>query len=179
MAARFQVARSSAASRRILQQFHPRLSTASTFQTLRSRRPFNTSDFEVSALAIAIPKRRYATDTSHPQGSGASGPPPGFNIDEAKKPLPQEESKEAQKEPSPTPTVQDLKDSAEQLHAHSASKPSDIAPTRAASQASLTELALEKAKSDEKQSRLEKADPKQKLTLGQRIMKEVRHYWDG
>ena len=178
MAARFQVARSSAASRRILQQFHPRLGTSSAFQTLGPRRRINVADFEVSALAIAIPKRAYATETSSSRGSGGEGPPPGFNIDQAKKPLTRDENQSAQKETSPTPTVEELKNS-EALSPPTASHPSVVAPTSAATNASLSELAAQKEKAEGKDSKVAKAEENKKLTLGQRVMKEVRHYWDG
>ena len=47
------------------------------------------------ALAILLLHRTYATDTS-PGGGGASGfPPPGFNAEEARKPLPPDENKKA------------------------------------------------------------------------------------
>jgi len=172
------VARSSAASRRILQQFHPRLGTSSAFQTLGPRRRINVADFEVSALAIAIPKRAYATETSSSRGSGGEGPPPGFNIDQAKKPLTRDENQSAQKETSPTPTVEELKNS-EALSPPTASHPSVVAPTSAATNASLSELAAQKEKAEGKDSKVAKAEENKKLTLGQRVMKEVRHYWDG
>ena len=47
--------------------------------------------------------------------------------------------------------------------------------------ASLSELAAEKAtgvKGDEKQLEVKKDDQK-KLTIGQKIKKELQHYWDG
>ena len=49
--------------------------------------------------------------------------------------------------------------------------------TKALEQATLTELATEKSKSETSVA-AKKEDPK-KLTLGQKIKKEVAHYWDG
>lgn len=171
-----QVGRSSAASKRILQQFQPRLSTNPAFHTLSPRRRLNRSDFEVSALAIALPRRNYATETSTSQASGGDGPPPGFNINEAKKPLTRGENQDAKKEPSPTPTLEELKDDPSLA---TPSAPSELAPTSSAVNASLSELAIQKKKADEKDGKVAKAEDTKKLTLGQRIMKEVRHYWDG
>ena len=124
---------------------------------------------EMQALAILLPRRGYATDTSTHGESG--GPPPGFNIDEAKKPLPKDEKKA-----SATPSIQDLrKDPNEQLEVPKTGATSTD-KTVARDEASLTELAAKAA-----ESKKEAADSKKdkKLTLGQKIMKEVHHYWDG
>ena len=43
----------------------------------------------------------------------------------------------------------------------------------------MSELAAAKEKQDDSKTKIEKAEASKKLTLGQRIMKEVRHYWDG
>ena len=179
MAARIQATRSSAASKRILQQFHPRLSTNPAFHTLSPRRRLNRSDFEVSALAIALPRRNYATETSTSQGSGASGPPPGFNINEAKKPLARDEDKEAKTGASSNGSVDELKAGDGSVNAPSATLPSEVAPTSSAVNASLSDLATQKKKTEEKSGKVAKAEENKKLTLGQRIMKEVHHYWDG
>jgi LETM1 and EF-hand domain-containing protein 1, mitochondrial len=178
MATRLNVSRSSVASKRILQQFQPRLATYSAFSSLGSRRRLARADFEVSALAIAIPRRTYATETSTGQGSGANGPPPGFNLDEAKKPLPQAENKASNSESKSTPSLEELKKN-ETISAPQASKPSETAPTPAVENATLSELAAAKQKQDEAKTKVDKAEAAKKLTLGQRIMKEVRHYWDG
>lgn len=49
--------------------------------------------------------------------------------------------------------------------------------TKALEKATLSELATEKSKSEASVA-AKKEDPK-KLTLGQKIKKEVAHYWDG
>jgi LETM1 and EF-hand domain-containing protein 1, mitochondrial len=154
------------------------LATNPVFSTLGPRRRIQRSDLEVSALAIALPRRNYATETSTSQGSGGDGPPPGFNINEAKRPLAREENKDAKKETSPSPSIEELKNDAS-LATPSAKSPSEIAPTSSAINASLSELATQKQKAEEKEGKIAKAEENKKLTLGQRIMKEVRHYWDG
>lgn len=179
MAARVQFARGSATSRNILQQLHPRISTASGLYTLAPHRRGTQPDFKVSALAIAIPRRGYATETSTSQGSGDNGPPPGFNINEAKKPLPKEDGQSEAKDASEKSTLQKLKDANEQIHAPGASAPSDVPPTDAVAASSLTELAAQKAKNDERDKQIAKAEGKSKPSLWTRVKHEAKHYWDG
>jgi LETM1 and EF-hand domain-containing protein 1, mitochondrial len=89
----------------------------------------------------------------------------------AKKPLPkQQPEKSAQ---STSPSV--LKESDEQLGIHK-SGPTAIDKTEARENASLTELAAEKK--DEEKSVAKKEESKS-LTVGQKIKKELQHYWDG
>ncbi|KAK5191090.1 LETM1 domain-containing protein ylh47 [Exophiala xenobiotica] len=130
---------------------------------------------KVQALAILLPQRNYATETNT-HGS-ESGPPPGFNIDEAKKPLP----KGADKEASPTPTVAELKDSDEQLKTPKG-EATMIDKTKALEKASLSELAAKKAAEPAQStsnSMAKKKEESKKLTIGQKIKKEIMHYWDG
>ena len=126
------------------------------------------------ALAILLPRRGYATDTT-PHG-GDSGPPPGFDINEAKKPLPKEESKKS----AQTPSISELKKD-EDMNM-SRSEPSAVDKTSARKEATLTEVAAEKAaattKAEEKQVEA-KQEERKKLTIGQKIKKEIQHYWDG
>jgi LETM1 and EF-hand domain-containing protein 1, mitochondrial len=58
------------------------------------------------------------------------------------------------------------------------SAPTAIDKTQAFQNATLTELAAEKTKDEEKALASKKEEP-QKLTIGQKIMKELHHYWDG
>lgn len=112
--------------------------------------------------ALIIPLRSLTTSGTSTHGPGmSSGPPPGYDPEKAKKPLP--------KEPANTTKV--------------ASKPAggesavgNETPAKAADEASLTQLAAQK------QAEVEKAEGKteeKKLTLGQKIKKEIQHYWDG
>ncbi|KAK7713460.1 LETM1 domain-containing protein ylh47 [Diaporthe eres] len=113
-----------------------------------------------SALALLIPIRSVTTDTN--RGSHPSGPPPGFNAEEAKKPLPKE-TVPGSKTAAPTKEA-GLK--VEDKKAAAGTEKSD----------SLTELAERKDA-----FAASKRDPKKdkKLTIGQKIKKEVQHYWDG
>jgi LETM1 and EF-hand domain-containing protein 1 len=123
----------------------------------------------MQALAILLPRRGYATETSTHGESG--GPPPGFNIDEAKKPLPKDERKA-----SSIPTLQELKDDPSEQLKNSKTGPTATDKTTARDEATLTELAV-KADISKKEAADSKKD--KKLTLGQKIMREVHHYWDG
>ncbi|KAI9710250.1 MAG: hypothetical protein M1820_002743 [Bogoriella megaspora] len=134
---------------------------------------------QLPAVALLLPSRRYGTETST-SGGGAQGPPPGFNIEQAKKSLPtQQEQKEQQKaaaseakpdEDAPKAEIQSSKD-----------QPNAQPSTKAAESASLSELASEKAeqsKAEEKKV-AKKDEEKKKLTLLQKIKEEAMHYWDG
>lgn len=132
---------------------------------------------KLSALAIALPQRNYATETT-PHGP-EGGPPPGFNIDEAKKPLPKEEGMKSSS--ASDPSVAELKQSDEQLRVPKATATA-TAKTKATENSSLTELAAGKAASADKENSTEVAAKKEdskKLTIGQKIKKELQHYWDG
>lgn len=114
----------------------------------------------VQALAILVPQYRgYATDpsTSNSTSSESSFPPPGFNAEQAKKPVKTEEAPpSAVSKPSDNPAAN-----------KSAALAQNVKQT-GASKVPVTE--------DEKKT----ADKKnKKLTIGQKVKKEVQHYWDG
>ncbi|KAK7962316.1 MRS7 family protein [Apiospora aurea] len=111
------------------------------------------------ALALLIPARHVSTDrhTAGPPGA----PPPGFNVEEAKKPLPKDGSRSAT-----TSAAEAKKDGSVTAPVHD--EPSAEAKT-------LTELATKKeVEAKEKEEKQGK-----KLTLGQKIRHEIQHYWDG
>ncbi|OAL37735.1 hypothetical protein AYO20_02912 [Fonsecaea nubica] len=170
---------SNAAARRLVIQSYSRASHSPLLSVYSSRSKFPRDlPPRLSALAIALPHRNYATETT-PHGPD-SGPPPGFNIDEAKKPLPKDEGKKSS-EASSAPTVSELKKSDEQLHVPK-SQATATAKTQAMEKASLTELAAEKAAAQTEKEQTDlttKKEESKKLTLGQKIKKEIQHYWDG
>jgi len=108
----------------------------------------------VSALAVLIPQQRgYATEPST-SNSSQSYPPPGFNAEQAKKPLPLDQAQSSRSEHLPAAN-------------------SDAAPvSKASAQSSATKGA---GTEDQKNA----AKKEKKLTLGQKIKKEAQHYWDG
>lgn len=122
----------------------------------------------MQAIAILLPHRGYATETSTTHGSGGSYPPPGFNAAEAKKPLPKGA---AQGSATEAPSKIDV--STSQTSATSVEK------TKSQEKATLTELAAEKSASDKKLEKKEDKKEEKKLTLRQKIKKEIDHYWDG
>lgn len=130
---------------------------------------------QLQALAILLPRRGYATETSTHGGDG--GPPPGFNINEAKKPLPKDEAR--QPKPLQAQTAAELKKSDEQMSTPN-NQPTLVDKSTAREGATLSELAADKAVAstkDEQKVATKKGD--KKLTLGQKIKKEIQHYWDG
>lgn len=127
------------------------------------------------ALAILLPSRTYATETTSHGTDG--GPPPGFNINDAKKPLPKDEAK---KTPAQQ-TASGSKDSNEQTQTSKVGATA-IDKTKALENATVTELAAAKSADASKADSTavaEKKDEPKKLTLGQKIKKEIAHYWDG
>ncbi|PHH90188.1 hypothetical protein CDD83_4287 [Cordyceps sp. RAO-2017] len=120
---------------------------------------------QVPALALLIPTRQMSTEHHRPDAQN-SGPPPGFNVEQARKPLPKEESKR---------DSADAGSKAAQTNPQQQQSSSDMAKADAA----MTELAANKGGAAEKHE-LAKADKEdKKLTLWQKVKKEARHYWDG
>lgn len=118
------------------------------------------------ATALVIPVRSLTTSGTSTHGSGPpSGPPPGFNSEEAKKPLPRESTASAVK----AVAKPKLPDAAQQAVIQKN-------PGASSGDATLTQLAAQKQTTAEK-AELKKEE--KKLTLGQKIKKEVQHYWDG
>jgi LETM1 and EF-hand domain-containing protein 1 len=126
----------------------------------------------VPAIAILIPRRFLATETSTTSNLANNLPPPGFNVEQAKKPLPKEEQQKSQeKNAAGTPDVTIPKDA-----------PTSHPKTAAQEAQHQAELAAHKAGEDgkdEKKALTKKEEEKIKLTLWQKVKKEAAHYWDG
>lgn len=124
------------------------------------------------ALAILLPRRNITTDT-HSTGGVPVGPPPGFNAQQAKKPLPKETEKSG--DPSQTASSDLSKSDIETV---SRTEPTAVPKTDATDDLSLSELvgAKEKEKAVEKK---EAKKEEKKLTLMQKVKRELMHYWDG
>lgn len=110
------------------------------------------------ALALLIPIRTVTTETN--RGGPPSGPPPGFNAEEAKKPLPREAS-------SASKPAAKAKDS----EATEAEKKADAAVDKSSLELAERKEAFAASKEAKKEDK--------KLTITQKIKKEVQHYWDG
>lgn len=135
---------------------------------------------QIPAIAILIPRRTLSTETSTSPAGGNSHPPPGFNLNQAKKPLPQEQKHGASKKDE-TGTKPSTVMNTKEHNLIPKSEPSLHPPTKAAEVHSLSELAAEKAaaeRADEKKMAKKKEEEK-KLTIWQKVKKEVVHYWDG
>ncbi|KAI1451964.1 LETM1-domain-containing protein [Annulohypoxylon moriforme] len=115
---------------------------------------------DLMARALLIPIRSISTER-HSVGPH-NGPPPGFNAEQAKKPLPKTETSTKKASDAKTEPSKDVA-------AAKATQPSVAEPK------TLTELAAKKdAEVDKQEEKQEK-----KLTLGQKIKHEIQHYWDG
>ncbi|KAL8871861.1 MAG: hypothetical protein Q9174_002404 [Haloplaca sp. 1 TL-2023] len=120
----------------------------------------------------------YSTETSTHGSDSAGFPPPGFNAEEAKKPLAPDESKKAEK----VPTDAAASVTAQTTQAASQEAVTGVAKTKATEDKSLAELAAHKAahaKAAEEKNSVEAKKEQKKLNIRQKIMKEVHHYWDG
>ncbi|AEO53105.1 hypothetical protein MYCTH_2294001 [Thermothelomyces thermophilus ATCC 42464] len=115
------------------------------------------------ASALLIPIRTLTTSSTTTHGPPGV-PPPGFNPEEAKKPLPREPASATK----PTAKVPEK--------AKTEVKTEEAKQASADSDASLTPLAAEKEDAVDKS---EGKKEEKKLTLGQKIKKEAQHYWDG
>lgn len=120
----------------------------------------------VNALAILVPRRAISTEPHN--ASSTSTPPPGFNTEQAKKQIKKDEKTARSKPTDGTLSALDIEST-------SKTKPTAESKTDASDEMSLAELAgtrpVEATKGAKKEHK--------KLTLGQRIKKEVAHYWDG
>ncbi|MCJ1243088.1 LETM1 domain-containing protein mdm28, mitochondrial [Trapelia coarctata] len=129
------------------------------------------------ALAVLLPRHAYSTQTSS-STSGAPGsfPPPGFNAEQAKKPLPKQVSEETEKASKVAEsTIEDIKQELSDVGA------SSVARTKAMANRSVAELAADKAATlqTEGEAAAEAKKEQKKLTIWQKVKREALHYWDG
>lgn len=141
----------------------------------------NASDLppQLRAIAILLPRRGYATDTST-NGGGPSGfPPPGFNAEEAKKPLPRDEITKAPDSRGAVEAASSVTD--QTTTGKTEGSVTGVPKTKAMEDRSLNELVADKtaqAKAEEK--KLGEAKKEQaKLSVWGKVKKEAHHYWDG
>ena len=119
-----------------------------------------------------MPQRTYATDTTTHGSDGGAFPPPGFNVNEAKKaPSPPKKTTQASTngadhQPNEQRTV-------------SKTEPTAVDKTKALEGLTLSELAEAKESTKHDEKAAVKKEEEKRLTLGQKIKKEILHYWDG
>jgi LETM1 and EF-hand domain-containing protein 1 len=145
-------------------------------RSLRGSRPLPRY---IPALAILLPYRPLSTETSTSGGSGTSAPPPGFSIEQAKKPL--SGQKDASQKSKDEKTSSQSVNSKLADHQIPRQEATALPKGEAAETHSINELAAEKGaaqKGDEK-SIAKKKEEEAKLTLWQKVKREATHYWDG
>ena len=146
-----------------------------------ARRSVSNLPPRLRAIAVLIPRQAYSTETSTSTSGGSPFPPPGFNAEQAKKPLSKEElssrtSEDVEKE------TDDIAAQIEEIRAEvSTTDATSLPKTTAMADMSLTELAANKAVADKAEAaKIEKTEKEvKKLTLWQKIKREVVHYRDG
>ncbi|KAL2211416.1 LETM1-domain-containing protein [Sarocladium strictum] len=123
----------------------------------------------VPAIAILIPHRSVSTE-HHRSDASSSGPPPGFNAEQAKKPL--------QKDGSATSTKED---SAKEANSQDDGtiEPDQAKPAHTAVEADMNELVAKKEEHNKEAAVAKKETEEKKLTVWEKVKKEARHYWDG
>ena len=127
------------------------------------------------ALALLVPRRPYATDTSSTGSGAANFPPPGFNAEEAKKPLLPDESKKSSSQKISSNVATSVQ--GQTSLAKENGDVTGVAQTQANEDRSLDDLATEKAQHEKKLA--ESTKTQAKLTLWQKVKREANHYWDG
>jgi LETM1 and EF-hand domain-containing protein 1 len=123
-------------------------------------------------VSILIPLRFLQTETT--SSSSQNYPPPGYDAKQASKPLHKLDSQQQ----APKKEASDL----EQSLIIPKTGPTAHAKTVAQDARTLKELAREKDDAEtsaEKKALSKKEEEKKKLTIGQKIKKELLHYWDG
>ncbi|KAL5360026.1 LETM1-like protein-domain-containing protein [Aspergillus floccosus] len=114
----------------------------------------------VQAIALLVSHQRgYATEQSTSHSNSSDLPPPGFNTEQAKKPI-----------PSNTEQATGRNQQLDRRPDQSLASKADVKST--------SDVAVSKASEENKKATEEKKEQK-KLTIGQKIKKEAQHYWDG
>lgn len=119
-------------------------------------------------------RRYYATETSSTGDGSSNFPPPGFNTEQAKKPLPAEGNQESIRNSISSEATSSIQN--QTSHAKQPGSVSGEAKTEANADHSLAELAADKAKHEKS---VEATKAQTKLTMWQKVKKEAAHYWDG
>ena len=126
----------------------------------------------LTPIAILIHRQAYGTDAPTSSSSSAPLPPPGFNAEQAKKPVKKTEQDVEKRSSEIDKAIKNIQ--AEMESATATGEPKTISTLHNG----LTELAAEKAKA-EAAKLVEKGPDTKKLTIWQKVKHEVQHYWDG
>ena len=131
----------------------------------------------ISALAILIPHRALTTDTSTSSGGVPTGPPPpGFNTEAAKKSISNDLIVKAT-----TPARSSIaKPTPSDAPATSGDQAAGTVKSAATDQGSLSDIASKRSSEQAPGDQVIEAKKEvKKLTIAQKIKKEILHYWDG
>ncbi|KAH8173872.1 LETM1-like protein [Sarocladium implicatum] len=124
---------------------------------------------QVPAVALLIPQRYLSTDHHRTDASQSGPPPPGFDAEKAKKPLPKDSAAAASKSES----AKDAKSKDDTI------EPDHVEPAKTAVEADMNELAAKKEDYNKEAQVTKKDKEERKLTLWEKVKKEAHHYWDG
>ncbi|CAF9937590.1 hypothetical protein IMSHALPRED_000472 [Imshaugia aleurites] len=134
---------------------------------------------QLRALAVLLPRRGYSTETSTSGGPGSAFPPPGFNAEQAKKPLPLDASKKSSTSKVASDVASSITD--QTTAGKTEGDVTGVAKTKAMEDRSLNEVAADKAAAanveEKKLAESKKEQPK--LSLWGKAKREAHHYWDG
>ena len=140
------------------------------FTSAVARRSVLNSRSSLTPIAFFIHRQAYGTDAPTSSSSSAPLPPPGFNAEQAKKPVKKTEQDVERGSSEIDKAIKNIQ--AEMESATATGEPKTISTLHNG----LTELAAEKA---EAAKIVEKGPDAKKLTIWQKVKHEVRHYWDG
>lgn len=135
---------------------------------------------KIPAIAILIPRQYISTDTPTPNSTSGTVPPPGFNINQAKKPVNDQKngSRNSKDAATSSQSKTDLSEKINFRHEGPTAHPKGDAFEAQ----TLTELAAGKTsarKTTDEKAVAAKKEEEVKLTLWQKVKREVNHYWDG
>ena len=154
-----------------------RTTTVVPFRYSRRRAGYLPSHLQ--AIAILLPRRAYATETSTNGSIPPGFPPPGFNAEEAKKPLPPDPNSKSSKPKSESDSVASV--SGQTTVGKLEGDVTGVPKTKAMEDRSLNELAAAKATQEKTEERklAETKKESAKLSVWGKVKREVHHYWDG
>ncbi|KAF1808138.1 LETM1-domain-containing protein [Eremomyces bilateralis CBS 781.70] len=135
----------------------------------------------VPAIAILLPYRANSTDTHSSTKPQGNFPPPGFNSDQAKKPLSKDDQsseKGAQNGVSSLSEPGSITKKVMEKGNVASTGSTATQKEKSGELQSMPELAAEGEKSGAKAVAEKKKDEK-KITIWQKVKKEAAHYWDG
>ncbi|KAI9669336.1 MAG: hypothetical protein M1831_000372 [Alyxoria varia] len=146
----------------------------------RHRSGISSNSLRHQPIALLVSHSRlYSSGPStstHGAGAGGDFPPPGFNAEQAKKPLQQQQSNEAEKSEKvdidSVPESERPKTSAGPQEGEVATSEPKTAPAEGPGVSERAEKSVAKKVEERKEDQ-------KKLTVWQKVKKEANHYWDG